>query len=69
MQIRQANAISGEGETIESDSSECFSMCKIAEGRLYKIVKWCKSLPLFRHISVSFTLEMMVRSVFFFIVE
>ncbi|XP_047739616.1 uncharacterized protein LOC125178877 [Hyalella azteca] len=27
-------------------------LCQIADNRLYKIVKWCKSLPLFRHIAV-----------------
>lgn len=30
------------------------NLCKIADHRLYKIVKWCKSLPLFKNISVSF---------------
>lgn len=28
-------------------------LCKVADHRLYKIVKWCKSLPLFKNISVS----------------
>jgi nuclear receptor subfamily 5 group A protein 3 len=32
------------------------TLCKIADHRLYKIVKWCKSLPLFKNISVSFFL-------------
>lgn len=27
-------------------------LCKVADHRLYKIVKWCKSLPLFKNISV-----------------
>lgn len=31
------------------------TLCKIADHRLYKIVKWCKSLPLFKNISVSVT--------------
>lgn len=30
------------------------NLCNIADHRLYKIVKWCKSLPLFKHISVRF---------------
>lgn len=30
------------------------SLCNIADHRLYKIVKWCKSLPLFKNISVCF---------------
>jgi nuclear receptor subfamily 5 group A member 3 len=33
------------------------TLCKIADHRLYKIVKWCKSLPLFKNISVSFYFE------------
>lgn len=30
------------------------NLCSVADHRLYKIVKWCKSLPLFKHILVSF---------------
>lgn len=30
------------------------NLCSIADHRLLKIVKWCKSLPLFKNISVSF---------------
>jgi len=33
------------------DSTE-IDLCNIADHRLYKIVKWCKSLPLFREIQV-----------------
>lgn len=29
------------------------NLCNIADHRLYKIVKWCKSLPLFKNISVT----------------
>lgn len=29
------------------------NLCNIADHRLYKIVKWCKSLPLFKNITVS----------------
>lgn len=31
------------------------NLCNVADHRLYKIVKWCKSLPLFKNISVSST--------------
>lgn len=31
-------------------------LCNVADHRLYKIVKWCKSLPLFKNISVSIIL-------------
>lgn len=34
------------------------NLCNIADHRLYKIVKWCKSLPLFKNISVS-TIQIM----------
>ena len=36
---------------ISQESSE-IDLCNIADHRLYKIVKWCKSLPLFREIQV-----------------
>lgn len=29
------------------------NLCSVADHRLYKIVKWCKSLPLFKNISVN----------------
>lgn len=29
-------------------------LCNVADHRLYKIVKWCKSLPLFKNISVCY---------------
>lgn len=32
------------------------NLCNVADHRLYKIVKWCKSLPLFKNISVSSSL-------------
>lgn len=34
------------------DGDSVSSMCSIADHRLYKIVKWCKSLPLFKNIQV-----------------
>ncbi len=33
------------------------NLCNVADHRLYKIVKWCKSLPLFKHISVRSFIE------------
>lgn len=39
------------------------TLCKIADHRLYKIVKWCKSLPLFKNISVSYTIVLIDHSV------
>lgn len=37
----------------ESNPDFVSNLCNIADHRLYKIVKWCKSLPLFKNISVS----------------
>ena len=37
------------------DGDYLSSLCSIADHRLYKIVKWCKSLPLFKNIMVSFS--------------
>ena len=34
------------------DGDYLSSLCSIADHRLYKIVKWCKSLPLFKNIQV-----------------
>ena len=41
-----------EKETSISQESTEIVLCNIADHRLYKIVKWCKSLPLFREIGV-----------------
>ena len=35
-----------------ADGDYLTSLCSIADHRLYKIVKWCKSLPLFKNIQV-----------------
>lgn len=40
------------------------NLCNVADHRLYKIVKWCKSLPLFKNISVSLSFEIN-RNIFF----
>lgn len=37
----------------ENDTQFFANLCNIADYRLYKIVKWCKSLPLFKDITVS----------------
>lgn len=36
----------------DGDQDFLSNLCNIADNRLYKIVKWCKSLPLFREIGV-----------------
>lgn len=39
-------------DSTNSNPDMIANLCNIADHRLYKIVKWCKSLPLFKHISV-----------------
>lgn len=41
------------GVTADTPPDFLANLCNIADHRLYKIVKWCKSLPLFKNISVS----------------
>lgn len=50
-QLRQSEAAAR--QAMENNSPDFLnSLCHIADRRLYKIVKWCKSLPLFRHITM-----------------
>lgn len=42
----------GQGCDDTTSPSVIANLCNVADHRLYKIVKWCKSLPLFKHISV-----------------
>lgn len=46
-------ASAGLGNGDDSNPDLIANLCNVADHRLYKIVKWCKSLPLFKHISVS----------------
>ncbi|KAK6636825.1 hypothetical protein RUM43_010488 [Polyplax serrata] len=38
------------------------NLCNIADHRLYKIVKWCKSLPLFKNISIDDQISLLINS-------
>ncbi|XP_063700674.1 nuclear hormone receptor FTZ-F1 beta [Culicoides brevitarsis] len=38
------------------------TLCNIADHRLYKIVKWCKSLPLFKNISIDDQICLLINS-------
>ncbi|XP_060526026.1 nuclear hormone receptor FTZ-F1 beta [Cylas formicarius] len=38
------------------------NLCNIADHRLYKIVKWCKSLPLFKNISIDDQICLLINS-------
>lgn len=46
-------ASTGLAGTADTNPDFVANLCHIADHRLYKIVKWCKSLPLFKNISVS----------------
>ncbi|XP_054158084.1 nuclear hormone receptor FTZ-F1 beta-like [Oppia nitens] len=47
--------------SISQESSE-IDLCNIADHRLYKIVKWCKSLPLFREIQMDDQISLLINS-------
>lgn len=53
--VQKMPSVSLQSKPSEATNNSDFfsSLCNIADHRLYKIVKWCKSLPLFRHVSVS----------------
>lgn len=38
------------------------NLCSIADHRLYKIVKWCKSLPLFKNISIDDQISLLINA-------
>ncbi|XP_037300564.1 nuclear hormone receptor FTZ-F1 beta-like isoform X1 [Manduca sexta] len=45
--------LAASGITAQNSSPDFLAdLCNIADHRLYKIVKWCKSLPLFKNISI-----------------
>ena len=46
-------AISGGGPGDVEDDPLVQTLANMADKRLYKLVKWCKSLPLFKNIVVS----------------
>jgi hypothetical protein len=51
--IKNNPFLASAGVTNDNSSPDLIAtLCKIADHRLYKIVKWCKSLPLFKNISV-----------------
>ena len=54
----------GNSEATNSDSDFLSNLCNIADHRLYRLVKWCKSLPLFKNISVRCTLNIWIQTHF-----
>ncbi|KFB38962.1 AGAP009400-PA-like protein [Anopheles sinensis] len=50
------------GISSESSPDLIANLCNIADHRLYKIVKWCKSLPLFKNISIDDQICLLINS-------
>ncbi|XP_014478455.1 PREDICTED: nuclear hormone receptor FTZ-F1 beta [Dinoponera quadriceps] len=46
----------------QHSDSQVSNLCNIADHRLYKIVKWCKSLPLFKNISIDDQICLLINS-------
>ncbi|XP_042876233.1 nuclear hormone receptor FTZ-F1 beta-like isoform X3 [Penaeus japonicus] len=60
-QLRQSEQAAR--EAMENNSPNFLNnLCTIADHRLYKIVKWCKSLPLFRHITIDDQICLLINS-------
>uniref|UniRef100_T1GCA2 Nuclear receptor domain-containing protein n=1 Tax=Megaselia scalaris TaxID=36166 RepID=T1GCA2_MEGSC len=55
-----AGLSSSSGENTNPDLIS--SLCLVADHRLYKIVKWCKSLPLFKNISIDDQICLLINS-------
>lgn len=53
-EMQKVSGSTSQAKPSEAASNSDFfsSLCNIADHRLYKIVKWCKSLPLFRNVSI-----------------
>jgi len=45
-----------------ADGDYLTSLCSIADHRLYKIVKWCKSLPLFKNIQIDDQISLLINT-------
>ncbi|XP_075988646.1 nuclear hormone receptor FTZ-F1 beta [Anticarsia gemmatalis] len=55
--------LAASGITAHNSSPDFLAdLCNIADHRLYKIVKWCKSLPLFKNISIDDQICLLINS-------
>ncbi|XP_054716291.1 LOW QUALITY PROTEIN: nuclear hormone receptor FTZ-F1 beta-like [Uloborus diversus] len=61
---RDSSRSSNQGTSKIPDADQDFlsNLCNIADNRLYKIVKWCKSLPLFREIGMDDQIALLINS-------
>ncbi|CAG2114789.1 unnamed protein product, partial [Medioppia subpectinata] len=57
-----ANGAQSDRQLSISQNSSEIDLCNIADHRLYKIVKWCKSLPLFREIQMDDQIALLINS-------
>lgn len=55
-------ASTGLAGTADTNPDFVANLCNIADHRLYKIVKWCKSLPLFKNISIDDQICLLINS-------
>uniref|UniRef100_A0A1B0DH33 Nuclear hormone receptor FTZ-F1 beta n=1 Tax=Phlebotomus papatasi TaxID=29031 RepID=A0A1B0DH33_PHLPP len=55
-------ASAGLSQSDNSNPDLIANLCNIADHRLYKIVKWCKSLPLFKNISIDDQICLLINS-------
>lgn len=62
--VSAASTVTEDSEppSMDGGSNILSSLCNIADHRLYKIVKWCKSLPLFREIQVDDQIALLINS-------
>ncbi|KAG5684023.1 hypothetical protein PVAND_013276 [Polypedilum vanderplanki] len=61
--IKNNPFLASAGVTNDNSSPDMIAiLCKIADHRLYKIVKWCKSLPLFKNISIDDQICLLINS-------
>lgn len=59
-QSNSSSTTNGSSSTQQPDFLS--NLCNIADHRLYKIVKWCKSLPLFKNISIDDQICLLINS-------
>nr|CAD7426116.1 unnamed protein product [Timema monikensis] len=56
------NSGNNSNSSSSSNNQDFVSMCNIADHRLYRLVKWCKSLPLFKNISIDDQISLLINA-------
>ncbi|XP_071447941.1 nuclear hormone receptor FTZ-F1 beta isoform X2 [Hetaerina americana] len=57
-----SSSASAGGANGDSGGALISNLCHIADHRLYKIVKWCKSLPLFKNITIDDQIALLINA-------